>query len=242
MNFRNKDNALVPMGNALKRVKVANSIYNDEAVSRLQLTTNDIDKTDSGDNTFSGANAFSGVNTFSGNNTHSGTETFSNTAGVTTDTITPRTSGAGTIVKRPAGIFTTTPIAAASLLSNGVYGVSKADGIALTLPTLSTANIGYTIRFHIITTSTAGGYIWTSAATNVMIGGLWSTIANPDAANDMEFNIATGTNNTLTLGATTACGLAGGYVDFTAISATQWAVSGVVLGSGALASNLFTTV
>lgn len=179
---------------------------------------------------------------FTGNNTHSGTETFTNSAGVTTDTITPATSGAGTIVKRPAAIFTTTPIAAASVLSNGVYGLSKADGIAITLPTLSTANIGYTIRFHILTSSTSVGYVFSAAATNVMVGGLWATIASPDAANDMEFNIADGTENTLTLGATTAAGLAGGYVEFTAISATQWAVNGTVLGSGTIASDLFTTV
>lgn len=161
---------------------------------------------------------------------------------VVTATITPAVSGAGTIIKAPAGIFTGASVAAAVQLSGGVYGLSKADGIAVTLPTLSTANIGYRLRFHILTSCTSVGYIFTSAVTNVMIGGLWSTIANPDAANDMEFNIATSTNNTLTLGATTACGLAGGWVEFTAISATQWAVSGVVLGSGTLASNLFTTV
>lgn len=180
---------------------------------------------------------------FTGNNTHTGTETFSNAAGVTTATITPVTSGAGTSMLRPAGIFTTTPITAASLKSSGVYGLSKADGITVALPAAATATIGFTLRLHIITTSTSGGYvISTGEAGDVMVGGLWATIANPDAANDMEFNIADGTENTLTLGATTACGLAGGYVDFTCISATQWAVSGTVLGSGVVASNLFTTV
>ncbi|MCC7514547.1 MAG: hypothetical protein IT212_07625 [Bacteroidia bacterium] len=175
---------------------------------------------------------------FTGENTHSGVETFSNATGATTDTITPRTSGGGTSVLRPAGVVTTTPLTA--IKSGGVYGLSKADGLAVTLPALSTALIGTTFRFHILTSCTSVGYVFTTS--NVMIGGLWATIANPDAANDMEFNIASSTNNTLTLGATTACGLAGGYIDFTAISATQWAVSGTVLGSGTLASNLFTTV
>lgn len=180
---------------------------------------------------------------FTGNNTHTGTETFTNEAGVTTDTLTPATSGAGTSYLRPAGVKTTTPIAATALKSGGVYGLSKADGLAITLPALSTAIIGTTFKFHILTSCTSVGYVFSKgAAPDVFVGGLWSTIANPDAANDMEFNIASGTVNTLTLGATTACGLAGGWVEFTAISTTQWAVNGVVLGSGTLASNLFTTV
>lgn len=180
--------------------------------------------------------------TFSGNNTFSGVQTFSNSEGVTTNTITPETSGAGTAMRKPAGIYTTTPQALSVTQSGGVYGLSKADGLAVTLPALSAALVGTSFEFHILTSSTSVGYVIDT--TNVMIGGLWCTIADPGAggANDFQFNIASGTNNTLTLGATTACGLAGGYVKFTAISATQWAVSGTVLGSGTLASDLFTTV
>lgn len=182
-------------------------------------------------------------NAWTGNNTHSGTETFSNAAGVTTDTITPRTSGAGTSYLRPAGRLTTTPIAAAALKSGGVYTLAKADGIAVTLPALATATIGTTFKFHVETTSTSGGYIIsTGEAGDVFFGSLWATIANPDAANDMELNVAATTVNTLTLGATTACGLAGGWFEVTAVSATQWAISGIVLGSGTVADNLFTTV
>lgn len=178
---------------------------------------------------------------FTGDNTHTGTETFSNATGVTTAVITPATSGAGTALKVPAGVVTTTPFA--PTLSGGTYGLSKADGLAVTLPALATAGIGTKLKFHILTSCTSVGYvISTGEAGDVMTGSLWATIANPDAANDMELNIADGTENTLTLGATTACGLAGGWVEFTAISATQWAVSGVVLGSGTVASNLFSTV
>lgn len=191
----------------------------------------------------SGTNTFTGVQTFTGANTHSGTETFSNAAGVTTDTITPRTSGAGTAFRIPAAVYTTTPQVLSVTQSGGHYGLSKADGLAVTLPAISAATVGMRFTFTILTSCTSVGYvISTGEAGDVMIGGLYSCIANPDAANDMEFNIATSTNNTLTLGATTACGLAGGSVQFTAISATQWAVSGTVLGSGTLASNLFTTV
>lgn len=190
---------------------------------------------------FSTGNTYSGNNTFSGNNGHTGTETFTSATGVTTAVITPAVSGAGTAVKVPAGVVTTTPFA--PTLSGGTYGLSKADGLAVTLPALATAGIGTKLTFHILTSCTSVGYVFSPGeAGDVMVGSLWATIANPDAANDMELNIADGTENTLTLGATTACGLAGGWVEFTAISATQWAVRGVVLGSGTVASNLFTTV
>jgi hypothetical protein len=180
---------------------------------------------------------------FTGTNTHSGPETFSNATGATTDVLTPRTSGAGTSFKVPAGIKTTTPIAATAILSGGTYGLSKADGLALALPALATVDIGTKFKFHILTSCTSVGYvISTGEAGDVFVGSLWCTIANPDAANDMELNLASGTVNTLTLGATTACGLAGGWFEVTAISATQWAISGICLGSGTLASNLFSTV
>lgn len=185
----------------------------------------------------------SGSYAFTGANTHSGTETFSNAAGVTTNTITPRTSGAGTSLQVPAGVYTTTPQALAITQSGGTYGLSKADGLAVTLPALATVGLGTKFKFHIITTCTSVGYVInTGEAGDVFVGSLWATIANPDAANDMELNLAAGTVNTLTLGATTACGLAGGWVEVTAISATQWAVSGIVLGSGTVASDLFSTV
>lgn len=221
----------IPLRNVARATKAGDAVPFEQAV-----------ETDS-DNAFTGANSYSGVQTYTGNNTHSGTETFSNAAGVTTDVITPRTSGAGTSIKSPAGIFTGAAVTAGSLLSNGVYGLSKADGQTVALPALATVNIGHKIKFHILTDCTSVGYvISTGEAGDVFVGSLWCTIANPDAANDMELNIAATTVNTLTLGATTACGLAGGWFEVTAISATQWAISGICLGSGTLASNLFTTV
>lgn len=183
------------------------------------------------------------VSLLGGDNTLSGVNTFSGSTGVTTDTVTPRTSGAGTALRRPASVFTTTPQALSVTQSGGHYGLSKADGLTVTLPAISAATVGMWFDFTILTACTSVGYVInTGEAGDVMIGGLWATIANPADAVDMEFNIASSTNNTLTLGATTACGLAGGSVRFTAISITQWAVSGTVLGSGTIASTLFTTV
>jgi hypothetical protein len=58
----------------------------------------DVANTCSGNNTFSGSNTFSSTNTFSGANTHSSTETFSHATGVTTDTVTERTTAAGVTI------------------------------------------------------------------------------------------------------------------------------------------------
>lgn len=65
-------------------------------------------------------------NTTSGNNTHTGTETFSNATGVTTDTVTERTSAAGVtidgVLLKDGGITTTaTGSTAVTRLGHGTY-------------------------------------------------------------------------------------------------------------------------
>jgi len=181
-------------------------------------------------------------NDFTGTNTHSGTETFSNAAGVTTDIITERTAGAGTGIKKPvltvtaATLTSATTPAISATTSGTTYALSKADGQTITLPALSATNIGITYKLVIKTSCTSVGYVINTTGTDVFIGGLWQTIANPGAGvNDFEFSTSTA-NKTITLDATTKCGLIGGWVELTAISATQWHVSGVVLGSGTVAS------
>jgi hypothetical protein len=182
-------------------------------------------------------------NDFTGNNTHSGTETFSNAAGVTTDIITERTAGAGTGIKKPvltvtaATLTSATTPAISATTSGTTYALAKADGQTVTLPALSATNIGVTYKFVIKVSCTSVGYVINTTGTDVFIGGVWQTIANPGAgaANDFEFSTSTA-NKTMTLDATTKCGLIGGWVELTAISATQWHVSGVILGTGTVAT------
>ncbi len=159
---------------------------------------------------------------------------------LTADVITPKTSGAGTSSLVPSLVRTTT--AFAPTLSGGVYMLSKVDGLTVALPVITAATVGMRFKFHIGLTCTSVGYVITAGAGSTMLGMVYGTIAHPDAGNDAQWNIATSTNNTLTLGATTACGLAGGWVEFTAVSTTVWAVNGMVLGSGTISSTLFTTV
>lgn len=233
--FREVNGKLKPYGTGKKQVGgiIAGSLADDVTVVSQTITKD-------GNGNYAQVIAFTGANTHTGIETHSGVETFTNAAGVTTDVVTPVTSGGGTQLKRP--VVAVTGASVSPTKWGGIYSLAKADGIAVTLPAIATTDIGTVLTFPILTTCTSVGYVFTSAAGDVMIGGLFSTIANPDAANDMEFNIASGTNNTLTLGATTAAGLAGGCVEFLAISATQWFVRGTVLGSGTISSTLFTTV
>lgn len=155
---------------------------------------------------------------------------------VTTGSIVERVAGAGTAVKNPSGIITAATLAPTALTSNSYYALSKVDGLTVTLPALSATNIGLRYKFAIITSCTSVGYIFNTTGTNVFIGGVYGTIAGgSDAAADSELSVSS-VNKTITLGATTTCGLAGGWIEVVAISATQWSVSGIVLGSGTIAT------
>ncbi len=197
------------------------AILGDEAVNKSQMDT-------------AIGNAI-GTTIEASNNTFTGTNTFSNAAGVTTDIITERTSGNGTYMKVHAAIVTALTLAPTALTSGSTYALSKADGQTITLPALSAANIGITYKFKIITSCTSVGYVINTTGTDVFIGGIYGTIAAPNATNDALFSVSTA-NKTMTFGATTTCGLLGGWIEVTAISATQWQVNGLVLGTGTIAT------
>jgi hypothetical protein len=185
--------------------------------------------------------AFTGANTHAGAETHTGLEIFSNALGLKSDMISERTAGAGTIIKTPVLAVTgatltalTTPAISATT-SGTTYTLSKVDGITVTLPACSATNVGLKYRFAIITSVTSVGYIINTTGADVFVGGVWGAIATPDAANDMKFGASTA-NKTITLSATTTGGLVGGYIDVVCVSATQWHVAGVTLGTGVIAT------
>lgn len=172
---------------------------------------------------------------FTGNNTHSGTETFSNATGVTADVISERTAGNGTTIKThiiSAGAATLAPTAAQS---GSVIALAKADGITVTLPACSTTNIGIRYRFQVAISCTSVGYVINTTGTDVFLGGIYGTIANNSTAGDSLFAVSTA-NKTITLDATTKCGLIGGWVEVVCVSGTQWMVTGTTLGTGAIAT------
>lgn len=182
-------------------------------------------------------------NAFIGNNTHTGTETFYNTNGVTTNVVTERTAGAGTSIKTPvlavtgATLTSATTPAITALTSGTTYTLSKVDGITVTLPACSATNVGLTYKFAIITSVTSVGYIINTTGSDVFVGGILVRIADlqADPSQDSLFGASTA-NKTITLSATTTGGLVGGYVEVTCVSATQWHVNGLCLGTGNIAT------
>lgn len=224
--FRKKNGAITSSGPALQRLKIAPAIYGNEAVNKDQLETA-VNSTLEGNN-----------NDFTGNNTHSGTETFSNAAGVITNTITPRTSGAGTSLQAPVTpwLLDLSPAITASGSVFLANATTTTVANTITLPACSTAGIGTIFKVKVIKAVTAGGtYVVNTTGTDVFIGGVYGTIAVPNATNDAIFAPST-VNKTLTLNATTTGGLIGGWLEFTMVSATQWSVSGVTLGTGVQAT------
>ncbi len=175
---------------------------------------------------------------FTGTNTHSGTETFSNAAGVTTDIITPRTSGAGTSLQAPVTpwLLNLSPAITASGSVFLANATTTTVANTITLPACTAGGVGTIFKVKVIKAVTAGGtYVVNTTGSDVFLGGVYGTIAVPNATNDAILATSTA-NKTLTLNATTTGGLIGGWLEFTMISATQWSVSGVTLGTGTQAT------
>ncbi len=230
MGFKqiNRVTTIVPQ--ATRIANVLPGVDSTDAVNKAQLDEA-ISSTLEGNN-----NDFTGNNTFSGTNTHSGVETFSNALGVKTDAITEVTAGNGTTIKTHvlavtgATLTSATTPAISAATSGTTYTLSKVDGITVTLPACSATNIGLKYKFV-----TSVGYIINTAGSDVFVGGGWGSIANPADAVDMEFSASTA-NKTMTLSATTTGGLIGGWVELVCVSATQWHVSYVTLGTGTIAT------
>lgn len=174
---------------------------------------------------------------------------------VTTDTTQSTTSGTGSVIgagglgiskdafiagqtrtRRPIVLASAATLAPAVAASGTVYSLAKADGLTVTLPACATAAIGTTYKFVITVSSTTSVfYIINTTGTDVFIGGVYGTIAVPNATNDAIFATSTA-NKTMTLNATTTGGLIGGWIELTMVSATQWHVSGMTLGTGTQAT------
>lgn len=229
-------NVIAPLGGPSKRLgNVKPGTGTGEVVTYEQLQTNAINKTDSGNNTYSGNE------TFTGTNTHSGIETFSNATGVTTDIVSERTAGNGTAVKTPVRVVSgatltsaTTP--AISAATSGTTYTFGAAAITVTLPACSATNIGLKYRF--VTTTIATAQIINTTGTDVFLGGVFSTLSVVNATNDTFFGTSTA-NKTMTMNGTTTGGLPGSVITVECVSATQWLVTGFVVGASGTQATLF---
>lgn len=186
-------------------------------------------------------NAVSTILNFTGANTHSGLEVFSNASGLKTDAITENTAGNGTPIKSFIRVVSgstltaaTTPAISAS--TSGATYTFAAAAITVTLPACSAANIG--LKFRFVTTTIATAQIINTTGTDVFLGGVFSTLALINATNDTQFGTSTA-NKTMTMNGTTTGGLPGSSITVECISATQWLVTGFVVGASGTQATLF---
>ena len=191
--------------------------------------------------TVSQTTLLTGDNTLTGANTYSGTNTFSNAAGVTTDIITERTAGNGTAIKAKVGVVSGSTLTSAttpsiSATTSGSIYTFAAAAITVTLPACSAANVGLTYDF--VTTTIATAQIINTTGTDVFLGSVYSTLAVVNATNDTACGSSTA-NKTMTMNGTTTGGLPGSRIRVTCISATQWLVSGFVIGASGTQTTLF---
>lgn len=181
------------------------------------------------------ASTISAIVSFTGNNTHTGTETFSNATGVTTDIISELTAGNGTAIKTHVVVVSGSTLAPTALTSGTVYTFAAA-AITVTLPAASAANVG--LRYKFVTTTIATAQIINTTGTDVFIGSVFSHLAVINATNDTQSGSSTA-NKTMTMNGTTTGGLPGSVIEVVCISATQWLVTGRVIGASGTQATLF---
>lgn len=117
--------------------------------------------------------------------------------------------------------------------SGALVLLDQADGSVITLPT---PEEGVQFTFAVSTSVTSNSHIITVADTSAefLAGGIQMMI---DTAATSEGQFLNGTSHiTLTMNGSTTGGLIGTVLEFTAYSSTQWMVTGLVAGSGILAT------
>jgi len=110
-----------------------------------------------------------------------------------------------------------------------VLTTNDADG-KFTLPTITSDNIGSTFTFYVETAATDMDI--KTDGTDKFVGGLYTGVNN---ATGKTF-ISGASNDVITMDGTTTGGLVGSMVTATAIATAKYVVSGIILGSGTLAT------
>lgn len=117
--------------------------------------------------------------------------------------------------------------------SGALVLLNAAAGMTLTLPA---ANEGTQFDVSVLTSRTSNSYkIITSAATVFLVGAYMAGDATIATSGDI-FTLDGSTHVALTIDGDTKGGLVGGHLRFTCISATQWYVEGLVIGTGTMAT------
>lgn len=131
-----------------------------------------------------------------------------------------------------------TPVALTEAQSGSVILVDDAAGLDFTLPAIAAAQVGTHYKFLVTTTITSNSFRVTAASGDLLRGGVLmvdfddaytapqGAFLEPDESNDLIFSC----------NGTTTGGKKGTAVEFIAIHATGWFVTGIVVGDGELAT------
>lgn len=175
-----------------------------------------------GNLTVTGTQTFTGNTTVGGNLSVTGTSTL---------------SGAITAKKNvidTGGVYAT-PVVLTEAQSGSVILVDDAAGLDFTLPAVAAAQVGTWYRFLVTTTITSNNFRVTAASGDLLRGGIW--MVDFDTANTGSYFTPDESNDLImTMNGSTTGGKKGTVVDFYAIHATGWFVSGTVFGDGSLAT------
>jgi len=115
--------------------------------------------------------------------------------------------------------------------SGALVLLDNAAGSVITLPTPAE---GINFTFAVSTSVTSNSHIIGGAAGEFLAGGIQMMI-DTTAVSEGQFLNGT-THLTLTMNGSTTGGLIGTVLEFTGYSTTQWMVTGLVAGSGTLAT------
>jgi len=163
--------------------------------------------------------------------TLSGTTTVKTGATLTSPTL----NGPATTVQVVSGSGATATLTASQ--SGATVLCDRAAGIVFTLPS-PTVGLYYDFVVTVSVTSNAHKII-TSAGT-IFVGGAVELLTSASATTFAAVGNGS-TDVSLSMNGTTTGGLAGTRVRFTCVSATLWTVSGLILGSGTLATPFATS-
>ena len=115
--------------------------------------------------------------------------------------------------------------------SGTFFACNKAASLAITLPALATIDVGTWFRFWVQTPVAGGSLTITAQSGDLLKGGV--TNYDTDTSNAITFYSPNGSSHLIvTLNGSTTGGVGNDLLEFTAISATEWHVSGTVFATG----------
>ncbi len=226
-NARNKVTPAGPLGG------VATATQSDQAVNKAQLDAA-IAAIQDGD-TFTGP--IVSTNTTQSTSKDTGSIITDGGVGIEKNLFVGGTINGKKTVVDTGGAYAT-PVVLTAAQSGAVILVDDATGLDFTLPAISADDIGMKFEFVVTVSITSNNFRVTAAAGDLLNGGVWmvdfdaaytapqGVFLEPDFSDDLV----------MTMNGTTTGGKKGTKVEFIAVSATQWFVSGIVAGDGVLAT------